>query len=108
MLTLVSKDSVKIGDHFDVLCVLIACMVLEIINQMSKNQKSSLIVWNTVARGQILPAVPPTGGGGGGNRGSLPRAPSVRGPPNSPELVQILAVSDRKVRRTGIVVGCAL
>ena len=49
MLTLVSKDSVKIGDHFDVLCVLIACMVLEIINQMSKNQKSSLIVWNTVA-----------------------------------------------------------
>ena len=48
MLTLVSKDSVKIGDHFDVLCVLIACMVLEIINQMSKNQKSSLIVWNTV------------------------------------------------------------
>ena len=47
MLTLVSKDSVKISDHFDVLCVLIACMVLEIINQMSKNQKSSLIVWNT-------------------------------------------------------------
>ena len=49
MLTLVSKDSVKNSDHFDVLCVLIACMVLEIINQMSKNQKSSLIVWNTVA-----------------------------------------------------------
>ena len=49
MLTLVSKDSVKISDHFDVLCVLIVCMVLEIINQMSKNQKSSLIVWNTVA-----------------------------------------------------------
>ena len=48
MLTLVSKDSVKISDHFDVLCVLIACMVLEIINQMSKNQNSSLIVWNTV------------------------------------------------------------
>jgi len=48
MLTLVSKDSVKISDHFDVLCVLIAYMVLEIINQMSKNQKSSLIVWNTV------------------------------------------------------------
>ena len=48
MLTLVSKDSIKISDHFDVLCVLIACMVLEIINQMSKNQKSSLIVWNTV------------------------------------------------------------
>ena len=48
MLTLVSKDSVKISDHFDVLCVLIACMVLEIINQMSKNKKSSLIVWNTV------------------------------------------------------------
>ena len=48
MLKLVSKDSVKISDHFDVLCVLIACMVLEIINQMSKNQKSSLIVWNTV------------------------------------------------------------
>ena len=48
MLTLVSKDSVKTSDHFDVLCVLIACMVLEIINQMSKNQKSSLIVWNTV------------------------------------------------------------
>ena len=48
MLTLVSKDSVKISDHFDVLCVLIVCMVLEIINQMSKNQKSSLIVWNTV------------------------------------------------------------
>ena len=48
MLTLVSKDSVKNSGHFDVLCVLIACMVLEIINQMSKNQKSSLIVWNTV------------------------------------------------------------
>ena len=48
MLTLVSKDSVKISDHFDVLCVLIACTVLEIINQMSKNQKSSLIMWNTV------------------------------------------------------------
>ena len=48
MLTLVSKDSIKNSDHFDVLCVLIACMVLEIINQMSKNQKSSLIVWNTV------------------------------------------------------------
>ena len=43
------------------------------------------------------------GGGGGnrGNRGSLPRAPSVRGPPNSAQLVQILAVSDRKVRQTG-------
>ena len=39
MLRLVSKDSVKISDHFDVLCMLIACMVLEIINQMSKNQK---------------------------------------------------------------------
>ena len=52
MLTLVSKDSVKNSDHFDVLCVLIACMVLEKINQnqMSKNQKSSLIVWNTVAK----------------------------------------------------------
>ena len=49
MLTLVSKDSVKISDHFDVLCVLIACMVMEITNQMSKNQKSSLIVWNTVS-----------------------------------------------------------
>ena len=49
MLTLVSKDSVKISNHFDVLCVLRACMVLEIINQMSKNQKFSLIVWNTVA-----------------------------------------------------------
>ena len=48
MLTLVPNDSVKNSDHFDVLCVLIACMVLEIINQMSKNQKSSLIVWNTV------------------------------------------------------------
>ena len=50
MLTLVSKDSVKNSDHLDVLCVLIACMVLEIINQnqLSKNQKSSLIVWNTV------------------------------------------------------------
>ena len=36
MLTL---DSVKISDHFDVLCVLIACMVLEIINQMSKKSK---------------------------------------------------------------------
>ena len=48
MLTLVPKDSVKNSDHFDVSCVLIACMVLEIINQMSKNQKSSLIVWNTV------------------------------------------------------------
>jgi len=33
VLTLVSKDSVKSSDHFDVLCVLIACMVLEIINQ---------------------------------------------------------------------------
>ena len=41
------------------------------------------------------------GGGGGGNKGSLPWAPSVKGPPNSAELVQILAVSDRKVRRTG-------
>ena len=50
MLTLVSKDSVKISDHFDVLCVFIACTVLEIINQMSKNQKSSLIVWNTVLK----------------------------------------------------------
>ena len=48
MLTLVSKDSVKNSDHFDVSCVLIASMVLEIINQMFKNQKSSLIVWNTV------------------------------------------------------------
>ena len=48
MLTLVSKDSVKNSDHFDVLCVLIACMVLEIINQISKNQKSSLKVGNTV------------------------------------------------------------
>ena len=54
MLTLVSKDSVKISDHFDVLCVLIACMVLEIINQMSKNQKSSLIVWNTVVSSEDL------------------------------------------------------
>ena len=45
---------------------------------------------------------------GGGNRGSLPRAPSTRGPPNSAELVQILAVSDQKVRRTGIVVDCAV
>ena len=56
MLTLVSKDSVKNSDHFDVLCVLIACMVLEIINQnqMSKNQKSSLIVWNTVADPEFL------------------------------------------------------
>ena len=45
MLTLVSKDSVKSSDHFDVLCVLIACMVLEIINQMSKKPK---IGWNTV------------------------------------------------------------
>ena len=53
MLTLVSKDSVKISDHFDVLCVLIACMALEIINQMSKNQKSSLIVWNTVSACRI-------------------------------------------------------
>ena len=48
MLTSVSKNSVKISDHFDALCVFIAYMVLEIINQMSKNQKSSLIVWNTV------------------------------------------------------------
>ena len=39
MLTLVSKDSVKNSGHFDVLCVLIACMVLEIINQMSKKSK---------------------------------------------------------------------
>ena len=46
------QNSVKNSDHFDVLCVLIACMVLEIINQnqMSKNQKSSLIVWNTVLK----------------------------------------------------------
>ena len=43
------QDSVKNSDHFDVLCVLIACIILEIINQMSKNQKSSLIVWNTVS-----------------------------------------------------------
>ena len=56
MLTLVSKDSVKISDHFDVLCVLIACTVLEIINQMSKNQKSSLIVWNTVAHNLLCVA----------------------------------------------------
>ena len=57
MLTLVSKDSVKNSDHFDVLCVLIACMVLEIINQnqMSKNQKSSLIVWNTVLHSGKVP-----------------------------------------------------
>ena len=55
MLTLVSKDSAKNSDHFDVLCVLIACMVLKIINQMSKNQKSSLIVWNTVSANIILP-----------------------------------------------------
>ena len=54
MLTLVSKDSVKNSDHFDVSCVLIACMVLEIINQMSKNQKSSLIVWNTVPVVNVL------------------------------------------------------
>ena len=47
MLTLVSKDSVKISDHFDVF-VCAYSMVLEIINQMSKNQKSSFIVWNTV------------------------------------------------------------
>ena len=46
MLTLVPKDSVKISDHFDVCAY---SMVLEIINQMAKNQKSSLIVWNTVA-----------------------------------------------------------
>ena len=45
MLTLVSKDSVKISDHFDVLCVLIACTVLEIINpnvQKSKIQSYSV------------------------------------------------------------------
>ena len=46
-----------------------------------------------VGSGQFLNSclytVPPTGGG---NRGSLPRAPSVRGPPNSAKLVQILAV----------------
>ena len=58
MLTLVSKDSVKISDHFDALCVLIACMVLEIINQMSKNQKSSLIVWNTVQYSPLLNRIP--------------------------------------------------
>jgi len=37
---------------------------------------------------------------GGGNRGSLPQAPRVRGPPNCAELIQIrilLAVSDQKV-----------
>ena len=56
-------------------------------------------------------AVPPTGGGGGGgaNRGTLPRAaPSVRGPPNSAELVQILAVSmtiDNTVRTYCIIYG---
>ena len=55
MLRLVSKDSVKNSDHFDVLCVLVACMVLEIINQMSKNPKSSLIVWNTVLPFCLLP-----------------------------------------------------
>ena len=52
-------------------------------------------------------AVPPTGGGA--NRGSLPRAaPSVRGPPNSAELVQILAVSmtiDNTVRTYCIIYG---
>ena len=57
MLTLVSKDLVKISDHFDVLCVLIARMVLEIINQMSKNQKSSLIVWNTVVASRMASKV---------------------------------------------------
>ena len=30
------------------------------------------------------------GGGEGGNRGSLPQAPSLGGPPNSAKLVQIL------------------
>ena len=35
------------------------------------------------------------GGGGGGNRGNLPQAPSLRGPPNS---VQILV----SVQRTGL------
>ena len=70
----------------------------------------------TIGNIQIVQAVPPTGGGGGGggggNRGSLARAPSVRGPPNSAELVQILALSDRKVRRTApatyIVVDCTV
>ena len=33
-------DSLKSSDHFDVLCVLIACMVLEIINQMSTKIQS--------------------------------------------------------------------
>ena len=32
------------------------------------------------------------GGGGGSNRGSLPRAPSVRGPPNSAGLVLVRSV----------------
>ena len=49
-----------------------------------------------------LEPVPPTGGGGGGATGAV--CPG----PNSAELVQILAVSDRKVRRTCIVVDCAV
>ena len=49
----------------------------------------------------------------GGNRGILPRAPNVRGPPNSAELVRILAVQIKKVRRNGapasyIVLDCAV
>ena len=49
------------------------------------------------------------GGGGGGNWGSLPQAPSVRGPLNS--AVQILAVADRKYDKRGpgcIVVDCTV
>ena len=76
MLTLVSKDSVKISDHFDVLCVLIACMVLEIINQMSKNQKSSLIVWNTVVFSKLVHAVRARGGPPGSNHGPFTAKPS--------------------------------
>ena len=40
--------------------------------------------------------------GGGDKRGILPRAPSVRGPPNSAELVQILAVQIEKYDETGL------
>ena len=43
------------------------------------------------------------GGGGGGNRGSLPRAPSVRGPPNSAG-----GFRSQSTTNAGMVVDCAV